>query len=149
MEKHKAFLLLMIIQILFVNSCILSYFDDNKAAMIVPASELLVDISSFPDGWSSTFCDSSLCDEDGGINTAGQDYYVKGEEGHVFEEVYRLRNEKEALKLFISYFKGETQKSEVREPFVEYSNPIEVPFESKFAETSSFVCGVDVIPNCQ
>ena len=147
--KRNTIFLVALIQIIILNGCLPSIQKHELGEGITPASDLLVDISAFPDGWSRTSCDSSLCDGDDGINTAGQDYFVKGKEGHVYEEVYRLGNSGAALKKYEVYFNGDSKESVARKPYVEFQKPIGIPFVSSLAEKSSLLCGVDIIPKCR
>ncbi len=149
MKKNITFYVYSIIQVLLINACLFGSTTNETKEKSVPASDLLVDVSVFPEGWSSSICTSSDCRKDGGITSAEGDYYVKGQEGHVFEEVYRFTTTDDAINLYNSYYKGETKKPDVREPFEEFTSPKEVHFESKFAEKGDLVCGVDVIPQCK
>jgi hypothetical protein len=150
MKYKLPFFLSILVYLYLFSGCVLNSSVQEKASPTMPAAlSLLVEIDSFPKGWTSASCNSSLCEKDGGLSLAGQDYYLKGASGHAYEEVYRFSSNEEAGRIFSTYKDNSFNKSDVRSPFSTFQPPSDIKFESNIADESYLACGVDVIPQCQ
>jgi hypothetical protein len=150
MRYKPLFVWLLLAFLNLISGCELNSSVHEKASPTMPAAlSFLVEIDSFPNGWTSTSCNSSLCEKDGGLSSAGQDYYLTGASGHVYEEVYRFSRNEEAAREFSIYKENSFNKSDVRSPFTAFQPPSDIKFESKIADEHYLACGVDVIPQCE
>jgi hypothetical protein len=114
----------------------------------VPSKNLLVDISSFPEGWQDTGCTTLLCRKSGGVTAARNRYFNPSAAGSAYEEVFRFPDEKGASKKFAVYRNGNFNPSPVRSPFVPFVPPEDITFKSKIADEYYLACGMDVISEC-
>jgi|CXWL01.1.fsa_nt_gi hypothetical protein len=116
----------------------------------IPAIDFLLEANMLPAGWEASPCDTSLCRDGGGGDTAAErDFYLPNAPGHALQEVYRFSDERAASDKFKVYMEGNFNESEVRQPFVPFAPPQEITFKSQVADEYYFACGVDVIPQCK
>ena len=106
------------------------------------ASALLLEVDVFPKRWSA------FSDENGTI-VATRSYYIPHEPGQVFQEVYRRPTAEDASEKFKEYLSGSFNESKIRQPFVPFSPPPEITFQSQIADEYYFACGVDEAPQCK
>ena len=116
----------------------------------IPAMAFLLEANVFPDSWKASLCDTRLCrDGDGGNTAAERDFYLPNASGHAFQEVYRFSDERVAGDKFKVYKDANFNESRIHQPFVPFTPPPEITFESQIADESYFACGVDVVPQCK
>lgn len=114
----------------------------------VASADLLLDTSSFPNGWQAEQCEES-CERGKEETEASRSFYVPNVAGHVIQDVFRLTNVRDAKEKFQTYREAEFRKSTTRNPSTEFVPPSDIAYRSLVADEYYIGCGVDVTPSCK